>query len=106
MADKNLSRIRRQFAALERSSPPSRRIIGPLMRNGMLWVRVPLALLLIAGGFLAFLPVLGLWMMPLGILLLAIDIPPLRPAVAAAAIRARLRIGRMIRRRRRAAGQR
>lgn|SRR5690348_12034560 len=44
-------------------------------------VRIPAALLLMAGGFLAFLPVLGFWMLPLGLVLLAEDLPPLRRAV-------------------------
>ena len=39
-------------------------------------VRIPLALLLIAGGILGFLPVLG--MIPLGLLLLAQDVPFIR----------------------------
>ena len=39
------------------------------------WVRVPLALLLIVGGVAGFLPVLGFWMIPLGLLLLAQDVP-------------------------------
>jgi hypothetical protein len=38
-------------------------------------MRVPLALLLIVGGVLGFLPVLGFWMVPLGLLLLAQDVP-------------------------------
>jgi fatty acid desaturase len=42
------------------------------------WVRIPVALLLIVGGFVGFLPVLGFWMVPLGLLLLALDIPFLR----------------------------
>lgn len=37
--------------------------------------RIPLALLLIAAGFVGFLPVLGFWMIPLGLLLLAQDVP-------------------------------
>ena len=41
-------------------------------------VRIPAGLLLIAGGLLSFLPILGLWMLPLGIILLAQDVPPLR----------------------------
>jgi hypothetical protein len=41
------------------------------------WARVP-AGLLIMGGCLAILPVFGLWMLPLGVILLADDIPPLR----------------------------
>jgi hypothetical protein len=32
-----------------------------------------------AGEFLSFLPFLGLWMLPLGVLLLAIDVPIPRP---------------------------
>ena len=44
---------------------------------------------LIAGGFLGVLPILGFWMMPLGLLLLAIDIPALQGPVAAMTIRGR-----------------
>jgi len=42
-------------------------------------VRIPVALLLILGGVFSFLPVLGLWMLPLGLLLVAVDVPALRP---------------------------
>lgn len=42
------------------------------------WVRIPLGLLLMIGGVFSFLPVLGLWMLPLGLLLIALDIPFLR----------------------------
>lgn len=42
------------------------------------WLRIPAGLLLIVGGIFFILPVLGLWMLPLGIVLLAEDIPPLR----------------------------
>jgi hypothetical protein len=38
--------------------------------------------LLIGGGVLSILPFLGLWMLPLGLILLAEDIPPLRRARA------------------------
>jgi hypothetical protein len=41
-------------------------------------VRIPLAILLIAGGIFSFLPVLGLWMLPLGLLLFAQDVPMLQ----------------------------
>lgn len=41
-------------------------------------VRAILGLCLIFLGMLGFLPVLGFWMIPLGIALLATDIPPLR----------------------------
>lgn len=49
-----------------------------LRRPANLVVRIPAGLLLIAGGFLAILPVFGLWMLPLGIVLLAEDIPWLK----------------------------
>jgi hypothetical protein len=48
------------------------------------WVRIPAALLLVASGFVGFLPVLGFWMIPLGLLLIAQDIPVLRPPMARA----------------------
>lgn len=38
-------------------------------------VRILLGCLLLLGGFLGFLPVLGFWMVPLGLLVLAVDIP-------------------------------
>ena len=44
---------------------------------------------LIVGGLLGVLPILGFWMMPLGLLLLAIDIPALQGPVAALTIRGR-----------------
>lgn len=42
------------------------------------WARLPAGVFLIIGGFLAILPVFGLWMLPLGLILLAEDMPPLR----------------------------
>ena len=39
------------------------------------WVRVPLGLLFILGSFLFILPIFGLWMLPVGLLLLAEDVP-------------------------------
>ena len=52
-----------------------RRGIQWLRKPKQNWVRLPSGLLLILGGLLSFLPVLGVWMLPLGILLLAEDIP-------------------------------
>ncbi|MCB1369013.1 MAG: hypothetical protein KDK00_14705 [Rhodobacteraceae bacterium] len=40
-------------------------------------LRSVLGLFLIAGGLLGFLPVLGFWMVPLGVLALALDVVPL-----------------------------
>lgn len=68
---------------------------GPLkfMRNPRLMlIRIPLAILLIIGGFLAILPFFGLWMIPVGLLLLAVDVPRLQGPVSALIIRARRRI--------------
>ncbi len=42
-------------------------------------VRIALGVaLVILGGFFGFLPVLGYWMVPVGFLILATDIPPIR----------------------------
>jgi hypothetical protein len=41
-------------------------------------LRITLGILLCLGGLLWFLPILGLWMLPLGILLLSIDLAPVR----------------------------
>src|SRR5690349_3240607 len=40
--------------------------------------RILLGCLLVLGGFLGFLPVLGFWMVPLGLIVLAVDIPMAR----------------------------
>src|SRR5262249_54424121 len=42
------------------------------------WLRIPTGLLLTVGGVLWFLPIAGLWMLPLGLRLAAEDGPPLR----------------------------
>ena len=44
-------------------------------------VRIPLGIACILGSFLFFLPVLGLWFLPLGLLLIAQDVPFLRKPV-------------------------
>ena len=41
-------------------------------------MRIALGVALILGGFLGFLPVLGFWMVPLGLLVLSIDLAPVR----------------------------
>jgi hypothetical protein len=45
---------------------------------GNVFLRILLGIVLVAGGFLGFLPVLGFWMLPLGLLVLSIDFPPVR----------------------------
>lgn len=89
MSAQHKRRLERQIAALTSRSPRLRRLAARIQGRPGVLVRLPLGLVLIAGGFLAILPVFGLWMIPLGLLLLAIDLPMLRPSVSAAIIRLR-----------------
>jgi len=41
-------------------------------------VRVLAGIALILGGVLGFLPILGFWMLPLGVLVLSVDLHPVR----------------------------
>jgi hypothetical protein len=41
-------------------------------------IRIGIGVLLIVGGIVGFLPVLGFWMIPLGLLVLSIDLPIVR----------------------------
>jgi hypothetical protein len=49
------------------------------------WVRIIAGVLLIVGGFLAILPIFGLWMLPLGLALIADDVPWLQVRLEQAA---------------------
>jgi hypothetical protein len=49
-------------------------------------VRIGAGILLIAGGFVGFLPVVGFWMIPAGLIVLAIDLPFLRRPVRRAQV--------------------
>lgn len=42
------------------------------------WLRKSIGVLLVIGGCLGFLPVLGYWMLPVGLALLAVDFPMAR----------------------------
>ncbi|MGQ7791434.1 hypothetical protein ACUN0C_03385 [Faunimonas sp. B44] len=48
----------------------------PLPQSPLL--RIVLGSLLVVGGMFSFLPVLGVWMIPLGLIVLSIDLPPVR----------------------------
>lgn len=85
-------RFDRQFESLSRLAPFLRGPLTALRRDSWRLVRLPLALLMIVGGVFSFLPLLGIWMLPLGLLLLAIDIPVLRGPISALMIRVRRRI--------------
>jgi hypothetical protein len=82
-------RFQRQFDALVRLVPPLRGLMSTLRRDSWFPIRFPVALLLIAGGLFSFLPILGAWMLPLGLLLLAVDLPILRSPISALIIRGR-----------------
>jgi len=51
-----------------------------LRRPSARWLRIPAGVALVIGGFGGMLPILGFWMLPLGLALLADDAPPLRRA--------------------------
>jgi hypothetical protein len=51
-----------------------------LRRPGLHWVRGAAGVLFIVGSFLSVLPIFGIWMLPLGLMLLAEDIPAVRRA--------------------------
>jgi hypothetical protein len=70
------------YEGLERETPDKvARMIRWLRSPDSKWVRLPLGILLIAGGVFGFLPVLGFEFIPLGLLLIAQDIPFLRKPV-------------------------
>ncbi|MCJ2105023.1 hypothetical protein MKK70_06420 [Methylobacterium sp. E-041] len=64
---------------------PLQRAVDWLREPSRLWLRVGAALLLILGGIFSILPVLGLWMLPLGLALLAQDVPWLKVPLEKAA---------------------
>lgn len=64
---------------LERRLPDSlARAVAWLRRPAPKAVRVPLGAALVAGGAVGFLPIVGYWMLPVGLVILARDVPPLR----------------------------
>ncbi len=69
------------FERLKVQAPFAAGFIDWVRRPSSMLIRIPLALLMIFGGIFSFLPILGIWMLPLGLLILALDIPPLRGPV-------------------------
>jgi hypothetical protein len=55
-----------------------RLIVRFLRQPSSRWLRIPAGLVLTVGGVLWFLPIAGLWMLPIGLALLADDVQPLR----------------------------
>jgi hypothetical protein len=56
------------------------RAVRWLRRPEARWLRIPAGVLLAAASLLSILPLFGLWMLPLGLVLLAEDVGPLRRA--------------------------
>jgi hypothetical protein len=85
MSDKVDQKLHRQLDKLQRLLPGSlapwmQRLREPKARL----VRIPVGVLFIFAGFLGFLPILGFWMLPIGVVLLSLDVPLLkRPTVGA-----------------------
>jgi hypothetical protein len=59
------------------------------------WIRIRVGLLFIASGIFSILPFLGVWMLPLGFLLMAYDVPFLRKPVRRFSIGAARRWGQL-----------
>src|SRR3954471_19463723 len=57
-----------------------RKVRGPAVAP----YRIPVGVALTVGGVFGFLPVLGFWMAPLGLVVLAQDVPVMRPPLARA----------------------
>ena len=70
MTQNHAAEIDRHFAWFEaKLSPRPAKFVRWLRRPSSRLVRIPLAILLVLGGIFSILPVLGLWMLPLGLLL-------------------------------------
>lgn len=76
----------RERGRVRRQSRTSERALSALIHRIAKWaheklppgIRTLLGLVLLIAGAFGILPILGFWMIPLGALLIALDIPPLR----------------------------
>ena len=83
MSTDSKQELDRHFAWFEARLPRGpARFVAWLRQPSSRLVRIPLAILLILGGIFSFLPVLGIWMLPLGLLLFAQDVPFLQKPMA------------------------
>ncbi|SEM37959.1 hypothetical protein SAMN04515666_110205 [Bosea lupini] len=75
--------LRIAFRRIEAELPPRlARAMRWLRHPDSRLIRLPAGLALMIGGVFSFLPILGAWMLPLGLMLLAADIPPLQRPMA------------------------
>ena len=87
MDDTGKQELDRAYEGLEQEAPDRVARAIRWMRNPKAkWVRLPLGILLVVAGFFGFLPVLGFEFIPLGLLLIAQDLPFLRKPVARATL--------------------
>lgn len=84
---KGRERLDRLYDRLSRRVPALAGLLRWARQPSARLLRIPLGVVLIAGGIFSFLPVLGIWMLPLGLILLAIDVPPLQTPVVWAVIK-------------------
>lgn len=83
MSDKDQKRLNRQLDKIEKKLPGvATGWLAWLRKPSSRLVRIPLGLLLVVASLFSILPVLGLWMMPLGLMLLAIDVPFLQGPIS------------------------
>ena len=84
VTQKETSRLSRLFDRLGTQVPAARGFLDWVRRPSSRLVRIPLGILLVLGGIFSILPLLGIWMLPLGLLILALDVPLLQgPTVGA-----------------------
>lgn len=83
-SDRKVERVlHRRLDRIQRILPATLALwLEHLRRPSASWVRVPLGILFILGGVFSFLPIFGLWMLPLGLMLLALDVALLRRPTA------------------------
>ena len=81
MPEKN--RLDEEFDRLDPHLPAwGTRWLRRIRAPAAIWARVPVGVVLILAGFLGFLPILGFWMVPLGLALIALDVPFMRGPLA------------------------
>ncbi|MDQ4061917.1 MAG: hypothetical protein M3145_12585 [Pseudomonadota bacterium] len=74
--------LRRAFRHLEHEVPGRvARVLRSLRHPDARWIRIPVGTLLVLGGVFSILPFLGIWMLPLGLLFIAYDVPVLRKPI-------------------------
>jgi len=72
-----------ELGRLEQRLPdPAARFVRWAREPSSRLVRYPLALALVLGGLVGFLPILGFWMVPLGLAIVANDVPFLKGPMA------------------------